>query len=230
MSTSIEIQSGLLKEAASFSDTHRSSSRAERGRCLPNTAETRELESLRRYDDHLERMVQEQANSISQLEHQLEDVAVTQREIVPLMTRMVQSLSRFIEFDLPFLIEERRQRAAGLAEIIDSPAISVAEKYRRILEAYRIEVEYGRSVEAYRDSLATPEGERTVEFLRVGRVVFIYRTLDGAETGIWDRKAGTWSKLPDDYQLALNKAFRVARKQAAPDLLQLPVFSPEPVL
>ena len=188
---------------------------------------TRELESLKRYDDHLERMIQQQADAITQLEQQLEEVAISQREILPLMSRMVQALSRFIELDLPFLLQERRRRVAGLTAMIDAPDVSVAEKYRRILDAYRIEVDYGRSVEAYRGTLIASTRERIVEFLRVGRLILIYQTLDGSETAIWDRQAASWIPLPEDYRLALGKAFRVARKQAAPDLLQLPVFVPE---
>jgi hypothetical protein len=191
---------------------------------------SRELDSLQRYDDHLERMVEEQADSIEALEKQLEEVAISHREVIPLMARMVESLRRFVELDIPFLSEERRARVAALADLIDAAEVSVAEKYRRILEAYRIELEYGRSVEAYGGSLPTSSGERNVEFLRVGRVAFIYRSLDGSESGVWDPRTTRWTPLPDDYQLALNRAFRVARKQAAPDLLQLPVLAPEPLL
>jgi predicted RNase H-like nuclease (RuvC/YqgF family) len=230
LGSSIEIQRGILKDAATSQARIEQLDTETQALLEQYRKTTRELDSLKGYDDHLERMVQEQADAISELERQLDEIAISQREVVPLMSRMVQSLSRFIELDVPFLLEERRQRVAELAAIIDSPEISVAEKYRRILEAYRIELEYGRSVAAYLGALATAEGERAVEFLRVGRVVFIYRTLDGSDSGIWDPQTASWTRLPEDYQLALNKAFRVARKQAAPDLLQLPVFAPEQVL
>ena len=188
---------------------------------------TRELQSLRRYDDHLERMVSAQAESIAALQRQLDEIATTQREIFPLMSRMVATLEQFVELDLPFLLVERRQRVQQLAELIDDPQRAPAEKYRRILEAYQIENEYGRTVEAYRGSLSL-EGElRTVEFLRVGRVVLIYRSLDGQRSGFWNQEARGWQRLPDSYRMHLKSGFRIAREQAAPDLLVLPVLAPQ---
>lgn len=230
LSSSIELQARSVKDATNsqvrIDQTH------EKTQTLVSeySAVTRELESLKRYDAHLERMVQNQENTIAERERQLDDIAVTHREVVPLMSRMVDSLSRFIELDVPFLSAERRRRVESLQELIDSPEATAAEKYRRILEAYRIEVEYGRTVEAYPGSLVTSEGNSTVEFLRVGRIVFIYRTLDGAQAGVWDSSTAAWNELSDEYRGDLAKAFRVARKQAAPDLLKLPVFAPESAL
>jgi Protein of unknown function (DUF3450) len=189
---------------------------------------TRESESLKRYDDHLERMVGAQGQATGVLEKQLEEIAVTKREVIPLMSRMVESLSRFIELDVPFHLETRRRRAQRLRELIDAPEQTVAEKYQRILEAYRSEIEYGRTLEAYRGTLTRAGHERSVEFLRLGRIVFIYRTLDGSEAGIWSQGSRAWTDLPDADHSALDMAFRVARKQAAPELLQLPVSAPEP--
>ena len=223
----LEIQKRMLQDA-SASQAHIDQIHGQTQGLLGEYSRvTRELESLKHYDDHLERMIQQQADSVTQLQRQLDGVDISQREILPLMSRMVQALSRFIELDLPFLLQERRQRVAGLASMIDAPDVSVAEKYRRILDAYRIEMDYGRSVEAYRGTLAASTGEGIVEFLRVGRLILIYQSMDGSETAIWDRQAASWIPLPEDYRLALGKAFRVARKQAAPDLLQLPVFVPE---
>ena len=139
-------------------------------------------------------------------------------------------MASFIELDVPFLIKQRNQQVEDLRGLIDSPDISTAEKYRRILEAYRIEAEYGRTVEAYRGLLDTAQGTLSVEFLRVGRIVFIYRTLDGSEAGRWEHKTASWNALADNYRTALAKAFRVARKHTAPDLLRLPVSAPEPSL
>jgi hypothetical protein len=228
LEATIELQRDALAAAAA------SQARIDRthGETLNLLAEfralTQELDSLKRYDGHLQRMVEGQQRAISDLERQLDEVAITHREVVPLLERMVESLTRFIELDLPFLIEQRRERAQRLTELIDSPELSLAEKYRRVLEAYRVEAEYGRSMGAYRGPLASADGERTVEFLRVGRVAFIYRTLDGAEAGVWDPATSSWADLSDEYRGRLRQAFRMARKQAAPDLLLLPVPAPEP--
>ena len=188
---------------------------------------TRELQSLRDYNNHLERMLAAQQQSISSFETQLEQVHVTQREIIPLLGRMVDTLAQFVELDRPFLLPERRQRVEQLRALLDRPDTSVAEKYRRVMEAYQVETDYGRSIEAYRGILQHAGEERTVDFLRVGRIGLFYRSLDGTQAGSWDAASRTWHALSDDYRSGLKQAFAVARKEAAPELLILPVPAPE---
>jgi len=188
---------------------------------------TRELDSLRNYDEHLQRMVDAQQQAIDSLQAQLDGVQLTQRGVIPLLARMVDSLDRFVELDTPFLLDERRQRIAQLRELLHQPDASLADKYRRVMEAYQIETDYGRTLEAYRATLATGTGELSVDFLRIGRVVLLYRSLDGADAGVWDPRAQSWQVLPQQYQSALKQGFRVARKQTTPELLVLPVQAPE---
>ena len=95
------------------------------------------------------------------------------------------------------------------------------------MEAYQIETDYGRSVEAYRGVLQHGGGERTVDFLRVGRIGLFYRSLDGIQAGSWDAASRSWQALSDEYRGELKQAFAVARKQSAPELLILPLAAPE---
>ena len=112
---------------------------------------------------------------------------------------------------------------------MDRADVTNAEKYRRILEAFQIENEYGRTIEAYRGSLDRGGESLPVDFLRVGRVALVYQTLDASELGAWDQAAGQWQPLDRSYRGALRKGLRIARKQAAPDLLRLPVAAAEDV-
>lgn len=188
---------------------------------------SRELEVLQSYNGQLQKLVDSQEAEKGSIQEQMAGLEATQREIVPLMLRMVESLQGFLEIDHPFLPDERRMRVEQLKELMDRADVSIGEKYRRVLEAYQIEMEYGRTIEAYRGELKENGGNRTVDFLRVGRVGLYYQTLDRQEVGQWDTVAGGWQRLPDHYNLAVRKGLRIARKQAAPDLLQLPLPKPQ---
>jgi len=136
---------------------------------------------------------------------------------------MIDALAKFIELDVPFLQKERNERVAKLRKIMNRADVTESEKYRRLMEAYQIENEYGRTIEAYRDEIELQNKMTTVDFLRVGRVVLLYQTLDGQQAGMWDQQTRKWKTLPREYLASIPKALRIARKQAAPDLIRLPI-------
>ncbi len=190
---------------------------------------SRELEVLTTYNDQLQRLVNHQEEEKASIQQQMAGLEATQREIIPLILQMTASLQEFIAVDHPFLPEERALRVAQLQALMDRADISIGEKYRRVLEAYQIEMEYGRTIEAYRGSLETATDTRTVDFLRVGRIGLYYQTLDRQEVGEWNTTTGRWQRLPDHYNLPIRKGLRIARKQSAPDLLYLPMPAPQEV-
>jgi hypothetical protein len=99
-----------------------------------------------------------------------------------------------------------------------------------VLEAYQIENEYGRTIEGVRGTVDTNDGRQlTVDFLRVGRVALYYKTLDDAEIARWSKKDGAWEAIDTDFVSPIKKALSIAREQAAPDLLLLPIDAPETV-
>jgi hypothetical protein len=187
-------------------------------------ATLRETESLRRYNDQLTLQIQSQQEEMVSIQQQIEDIERTNREIYPLMQRMIETLDQFVALDVPFLMEERSKRVATLKDIMTRADVSTAEKYRRLLEAYTIEMEYGRTLEAYEGKLAGKEGEepKTVNFLRIGRVALLYQTLDADETGYWDADQKAWVE-DNSYDDAVEDGIKVARKVTAPDLLIAPV-------
>lgn len=186
-----------------------------------------QIESLRVYNRQLETLTASQRAEIDDLGRQINTAATVAREMTPLMLRMLDSLESFIELDVPFLAEERRHRTAKLREIMARADVTDSEKYRRILEAYQVENEYGRTIESYQGTIDTGSEDRTVNFLRVGRLLLIYQTLDGKESGVWEASSSSWQSLPSEYRSAIHKGLRIARKQAAPDLIRLPVPAPK---
>jgi len=184
---------------------------------------TAQADELKVFDDQLERQVHTQRKRLSDFERQLATVRETQREIVPSLLRMLAVLEEFVARDAPFLVDERKARLASLKAMMDNPEVALPERFRRIMEAYQVETDYGRTIEAYSGKLDHDGKRRTVDFLRAGRVALVYATLDGGETGYWDREGREWKKLPREYGEPVRQALRVARKQSPPDLLRLPV-------
>jgi len=187
----------------------------------------RELEALSVYNDQLQRLTVSQQEEKALIHQQMEDIELTQQQIVPLMLRMIEQLNDFVVNDTPFLGKERMQRVSLLRELMDRSDVSVAEKYRRVLEAYQIELDYGRTLEAYRDELEVDGTLRTVELLRLGRVGLYYQTLDGHQAAYRNAQDRSWIPVNATQRLAIRRALRVASQQAAPELLELPVAAAE---
>ena len=184
------------------------------------------IEALRIYNRKVDKLIVSQQEEMVSLRRQIDDVELIGREVTPLMLAMLDAIENFVELDIPFLAEERATRIEGLHDIMGNSNVTDAERYRRIMEAYQIENEYGRTIEAYSAELNSGGQSRQVDFLRIGRVSLLYQTLDGLETGVWDQKTQSWSLAPD-YRVSVRQGLRMARKQAAPDLLRLPVPAAE---
>jgi Protein of unknown function (DUF3450) len=183
-----------------------------------------EATSLKSYNEQLATQVGSQEQQIQEMTQQLGQIETTSREVLPMMDKMLSTLDQFVKLDVPFLIEERTNRVAQLKDMMTRADVSTSEKYRRIVEAYQIEMEYGRTIEAYQGKV----GDKTVDFLRAGRVSLMYQTLDGKETGYWDADAKTW-KQDGEYEHAIKAGLRVAKKQAAPDFITVAVRAPKEI-
>jgi len=180
------------------------------------------IAALRSYNHQLDELIRAQEDEAAGLRAEIDEVELIAREVTPLMLQMIEALENFVDLDLPFLAEERNARIDELRKLMFRADVSEPERYRRIVEAYQIEEEYGRTIEAYQGELELDGEARLVEFLRIGRIALLYRTLDGSETGVWDHQDGVWKDAADS-RSAVRKGIRVARKQTAPDLLTIPV-------
>lgn len=186
-----------------------------------------ERDQLQPYVRELRSLIDGQEAEKQRLDHELQTLEVTRRHILPLMARMVEVLDQWVRLDTPFLPEERRLRVDSLRGLLGRTDVPLAEKFRRVVEAYRIEAEYGLSIEAYAGSLSagegTGEGTQSVNFVRVGRVGLYYLSLDGRRAGVWDSRAGTWRELPEQHRAGIEHAMEIAQKLAPPDLVRLPL-------
>ncbi|GGB19975.1 DUF3450 domain-containing protein [Agarivorans gilvus] len=188
---------------------------------------------LEAYNKQLALMVNSQQQELADLALQLDSLAATEQAALPLLVDMLQALSQFIEHDLPFLAKERARRINRLHANLQRADVSLAEKYRQVLEAYQIEIEYGRTIEAYQAQLPAAQlpfvetsnaGESLqLNFFRLGRSALYCQTLDTKYSALWDAQAQRWQALDASYNQSLRSAMQVAWQQAIPQLLTLPV-------
>lgn len=183
----------------------------------------KEIDGLKVYNDQMRKQMSNLDQEVADLNAAINNVSVIERQITPLMIRMIEGLKQFVALDVPFLAEERQKRLAELESLMDRSDIASSEKFRRVMEAYQIEMDYGRTLEAYSGLHEVSGQQRDVDFLRVGRTALIFATRDGSELGIWHKQSRQWQPLPDSYRTEITKGLRMAKKQLAPDLLSLPV-------
>ena len=188
----------------------------------------KQVDGLKVYNARLQRQITNQERRIADIDESISEVTVIQRQMMPLVIRMIDGLEQFIQLDVPFELDERMARLEFLRDNVDRSDITVAEKFRQVLEAYNIELQYGRGVETYSDTIEINGVVRDVDFLRVGRVSLVYQTTDGKESGVWNVSTQSWDPLPSgDYATAIRKGVRIAKKQATIELLNMPVAAPE---
>jgi len=189
---------------------------------------TKQIDGLKVYNARLQRQIDNQLLRIGEIDESIDQVTVISRQMTPLTIRMIDSLETFIELDVPFHLEERMERIAFLRANLDRSDVSVAEKFRQVLEAYKIENEYGRKIDSYKGSIEIDGVERDVNFLRVGRISFLYQTTDTEMSGAWDQASRSWVPLSrGEYRNAIMKGLRIANKEASIELMNLPVAAPE---
>jgi hypothetical protein len=188
----------------------------------------KQVEGLTVYIDQLDKQLNAQQQEKQKISNSIHQVSVIERQITPLMLRMIDSIDQFVQADVPFLKEERVKRITKLKTMMSRSDVTVAEKYRKVSQAYQTELDYGRTIESYRGDIEINGQNREVDFLRTGRISLAYQTLDGKSLGVWNAKNQVWQALDSAYKSNISKGIRIAREQTAPGLIKVPV--PAPVL
>lgn len=176
-----------------------------------------------RYNATLEAQLQSQQNEMASLQTQIDGLDATAAEVPAMLQKMFDQLSTFVAADVPFLAKEREDRVSRLRDLMGQTDKPAGEKFRRLLEAYTIEMEYGRTMDSYKGALS--DG-REAEFVRLGRISLLYRTVEGDEVGYWDQQQKTWVAAPE-YKRSIELALRIAKQTVAPDLITVPVPAPQ---
>ncbi len=190
-----------------------------------NYFETRKIVTeLQTYNDLLSRQIKQQSSDIADLTESIKNVSLLERQILPLMVRMIETLSTFIAKDLPFLQEERSTRITTLRKMMDRSDVTVAEKFRRVIEAYEIETDYGRTIEAYNGMIVVNGTQREVHFLKIGRIALLAQSANTDLSAFWDLTQNKWSMIDKrKYKTEILNGLKIARKEIAPDLISIPI-------
>lgn len=186
----------------------------------------KEIDGLRVYNRLMVAQTNGQEAVLEDIALSLEQVDMINRQIFPLMERMIDGLEQSIELDVPFLIEERRERIVTLKDIMERSDVSVAEKFRKVMEAFQIENDFGNSTEWYRQTLTLDDGTtRDYNILRIGRVGLYFQSDDTQITGRWDQAEKAWV-IDDSARNEIRKGLRMAKQLIAPELIIVPVEAP----
>ena len=188
----------------------------------------KQVEGLKVYNAQLALQIEDQERDIASLDRSIDEASRFEAQLAPVMEEMIESLRQFVELDLPFRLDERRESVERLQTNLGRSDITSAEKFRQILEVYSIEQDYGLNLETYESTIQLNGVETDVNIFRMGRIAMVYQTLDQAQTGAWNKQTGSWETLsPGDYQRAVVDAIKIAKKQAAIDIISLPVSAPQ---
>ena len=185
----------------------------------------KEIDGLRVYNRLMTAQVAGQEAVLEDIALSIDQVDVINRQIFPLMERMIDGLDQSVKLDVPFLMDERTERVDNLRSIMERSDVSVAEKFRKVMEAYQIELDYGTSGEWYSQSLTIDGATRSYNILRIGRIGLYFQSDDANITGRWDNDAREWV-MDDSARADVRTGLRMAKQLIAPELIVIPVAAP----
>jgi len=200
------------------------------GRLIQYRSLLKQIEGLEAYNKQLSTQVASQEDLIQRFDESITQVALIERQMSPLVTKMADSLEKFVALDLPFHTAERQERLAFIQDSLVAADVDVAEKFRQVIEAYQIENEYGRKIDSYQEIINLNGTDNEVDVLRVGRIVMVSQTKDTRTSARWNNDNKTWEILDNvTYRNAIRQGIKMAKKQASINILTLPIAAPEVV-
>ncbi len=186
-----------------------------------------ETENLKIYNDYLASLVADQQRGIDSLQKQIDSIEDTKKGIVPLMFRMIDSLEKFVELDVPIRLTERKARIERLRDLMANSNVTVSEQFRQVLDAYLIETEYGTRIASYQGTLDDAGTSVTVDFFNLGRAAMLALSLDQKHAWFWNNDTRSWETLGDEYLGSVNDAVKMAKGLTPPELIKLPIKAAE---
>ena len=174
------------------------------------------------YARQQEKVVESQRREMESLRDQLERVDEITAQTTPMLIDMISDLEAFVKADLPFKLEERTQSIESLRAAMENPQVPIVEQYRLIIEAYKREMEYGRTIQTWPEEIDIDGKPVMVDMFLYGRVALVYLSPDKKYAARYDRASGTWMPVPNKFKEDIAKAIKVAKGTTTPSVLYAP--------
>lgn len=191
------------------------------------------LEQLTVANVQLRNRIALQEQLIGEMAESIEYAAVLANEetspLNDLVERMMASIEEFVESDLPFNLQQRREEVSRIRGLVDNPNAPLSQKMRMLIALYQAEGAYGRTLDTFDVTMEVDGVEQEVTMTRIGRLMLAYQTEDRTTTAVWDKSTDSWVELPaGEYRSAITTATNVASSLTAPELIDIAVPAPVP--
>ncbi|WP_084399620.1 DUF3450 domain-containing protein [Henriciella aquimarina] len=174
------------------------------------------------YARQQEKVVESQRRELESLQSQLERVDEITAQTTPMLIDMISDLEAFVKADLPFKLEERTESINSLRAAMENPQVPIVEQYRLIIEAYKREMEYGRTVSTWPAEIDIEGKPVMVDMFLYGRVALVYLSPDRKYAARYDRASASWVPVASKFKEDIAEAIKVAKGTTTPKVLYAP--------
>ncbi|WP_300376954.1 DUF3450 domain-containing protein [Henriciella sp.] len=174
------------------------------------------------YARQQEKVVESQRRELESLQSQLERVDEITAQTTPMLIDMVSDLEAFVQADLPFRKQERLERIESLRAAMENPQVPIVEQYRLIIEAYKSEMEYGRTMDTWPEQIDIDGKPVMVDMFLYGRVALVYMSPDRKYAARYNRDQQAWVPVENRFKENIAKAIKVAKGTTTPSVLYAP--------
>ena len=174
------------------------------------------------YARQQEKVVESQRRELESLQEQLGRVDEITAQTTPMLLDMIADLEAFVQADLPFRTEDRMERIANLRAAMENAQVPIVEQYRLIIEAYKSEMEYGRTIDTWPEEIDINGNTVMVDMFLYGRVALVYMSPDRRYAARWDRNEQQWVPVESRFKEDIATAIKVAKGTTTPSVLYAP--------
>jgi hypothetical protein len=146
-----------------------------------------------------------------------------QKEMLPFLMSVQEHLQTLIENDIPFLQTERKNRLNKLKKLMEDIDVTIAEKFRKVMEALLIEAEYGNTIEVYQEKVSLDGNQILGNVFRLGRISMFFLLFDKSKAAVFNVQENKWVSLDEQYIPAITSGVEMASKQRSVELISLPL-------